>query len=169
MVSRLGARTKNAPNQGNTHREASMNAAKLIKYGLVPVARVHIANRKLKIKITDPETVKLKKCIYAFLIGDEVVRVGSSKAPLEDRLKDYVRDITNALNNKKSPAPPEEAEKWKKILPDGISGDIYARQGTKVTTPIGEFRAYLDEESLLMGEMWKSTPNNHILNRNKHR
>ena len=146
-----------------------MNAADLTKYELVPVARVHIANRKLKIIIDDQEAVKEEKCIYAFLIGDEVVRVGSSKAPLEKRLKNYEKHITDALNGRKSPAPHEEAVKWKKILPDGISGDIYARPGTTVKTPLGRFRAYLDEESLLIGEMWKSTPNDHILNRNKHR
>jgi hypothetical protein len=146
-----------------------MNAADLTKYELVPVARVHIADRELKIDITDLETVKLEKCIYAFLIGGKVVRIGSSKARLEKRLKNYEKHITDALNDRKSPAPPEEVEKWKKILPAGTTGIIYARKGWPVTTPVGEFHAYMDEESLLIGEMWKSTPKDHILNRNKHR
>ncbi|MGA2086248.1 MAG: hypothetical protein ABSG60_12090 [Terracidiphilus sp.] len=148
-----------------------MNAAKLTKYGLVPVAHVRIVDQNLIIDITDQKTVELEMCIYAFLIGGKVYRIGSSKAPLENRLKDYKRDITNALNGRKSPAPPEEAEKWKKILPDGISGDIYARQGTSVTTPIGTFHAYMDEESLMIGEIFTDrdlTPDE-ILNRNKHR
>jgi len=146
-----------------------MNAADLTEYGLKPVARVHIADQKLKIEIDDQEAVKLEKCIYAFLIGDEVVRVGSSKAPLKNRLSDYERDITHALNGEKSPAPPEETENWRKLLPAGSSGVIYARQGTEVTTRIEKFPAYLDEESILIGKMWDTTPNDHILNRNKHR
>ena len=146
-----------------------MNAADLKKYGLKPVARVHLADRELIIDITDPETVKLRKCVYAFLMGGEVVRIGSSKSPLENRLKDYTRDISNALKGKKSPAPDQEARKWKERLPAGSSGVIYARQGTMVKTPIGEFPAYLDEESILIGKMWETTQHDHILNRNKHR
>ena len=146
-----------------------MNAADLKKYGLKPVARVHLADRELIIDITDPETVKLRKCVYAFLMGGEVVRIGSSKSPLENRLKDYTRDISNALKGKKSPAPDQEARKWKERLPAGSSGVIYARQGTMVKTPIGEFPAYLDEESILIGRLFAEEPPDHILNRNKHR
>jgi hypothetical protein len=149
-----------------------MNAAKLTKYGLVPVATCWIADRKLKIEFTDLEAVKLEECIYAFLIDDKVYRVGSSKAPLEKRLKNYMRDITRALNKEKSPAPDDEAEKWRKILPAGTSGTIYARPGTWVTTsPLEPFRAYMDEESKMIGEIFSDrdlTPEE-ILNRNKHR
>jgi hypothetical protein len=162
---------QNASNQVNLHREASMTAAELTKYGLVPVARVRIVDRNLIIDKKDPEIVKRKECIYAFLIDGKVYRIGSSKAPLEERLKDYERDITNAINDKKSPAPKEEAEKWKKILPAGRSGVIYARQGWSVTTPIKIFHAYMDEESLLIEELFKDgdlTPDE-ILNRNKYR
>ena len=134
----------------------------LAEYGLVPVARVRIADRKLIIEITDHETVKLDKCIYAFLIGDEVARVGSSKAPLGSRLKDYQRDITKALNGGRYR---EEAPLWNEKLTRAGSGTIFARQGTLVTTPVGEFRTYLDEESVLIGRF------HHVgsLNRNKHR
>ena len=136
-----------------------MDAKQLTKYGFSPVARFHIVDKELIIDITDPETVKLEKCIYAFLIGGETVRVGSSKAPLEERLKDYRRDITNALNGRKSPAPVQEATQWSKMLPAGVSGDIYARQGTTVTTPIKTFPAYMDEESILIGELFRTEPN----------
>jgi hypothetical protein len=146
-----------------------MNAADLKKYGLKPVARVYIEGKDLKIMLDDLEAAKHKECIYAFLSGNGYFRIGSSKEPLRSRLKDYVRDISHALKGEKSPAPPEEAEKWRKALPPGSFGVIYARQGTEVTTPIKKFRAYLDEESLLIGEMWDTTPPDHILNRNKHR
>jgi hypothetical protein len=148
-----------------------MNAAKLAEYRLVPVATCCIEDQKLKIEFTDLEAVKLEKCIYAFLIDGKVVRIGSSKAPLETRLKNYMRDITRALNNEKSPAPPEEADLWLKKLPAGTSGTIYARPGWSVTTPIKTFNAYMDEESLLIEELFNDrdlTPDE-ILNRNKHR
>ncbi len=146
-----------------------MNAADLKKYGLKPVARVHIEGKDLKIKIVDLEAAKLKECIYAFLMGDGYFRIGSSKEPLRSRLLDYERDISHALKEEKSPAPPEEADKWRKALPPGSSGVIYARQGTMVTTPLGDFRAYMDEESILIGTLFAEEPPEHILNRNKHR
>jgi hypothetical protein len=131
-----------------------MTTAELTKYGLVPVARVHIAERKLEIFIIDQETVKLQRCIYAFLIGGKVVRIGSSKAPLEKRLRNYELHITHALKGEKSPTPADEKKLWGKLLPAGISGTIYARQGTEVTTPLGKFHAYMDEESLLIGKLF---------------
>jgi hypothetical protein len=148
-----------------------MNAAKLRKYCLVPVATCCIEDLKLKIEFTDLEAVKLEECIYAFLIDGKVVRIGSSKAKLEKRLRNYERDITNALNDRKSPAPAEEAELWSEKLPAGTSGIIYARQGWSVTTPIKTFKAYMDEESLLIGELFSDDdlPHDQILNRNKHR
>ncbi|MGO8756851.1 MAG: hypothetical protein ACLQG3_01885 [Terracidiphilus sp.] len=146
-----------------------MNAADLKMYGLKPVARVHIEGKDLKIKIVDLEAAKQEECIYAFLLGDGYFRIGSSKEPLRSRLKDYVRDISHALKEEKSPAPPEEAEKWRKALPPGSLGVIYARRGTMVKTLIGEFPAFLDEESILIGKLFAEEPHDHILNRNKHR
>jgi hypothetical protein len=147
-----------------------MTAEDLTKYGLVPAARVRIEDRKLIIDITDSNTVDLEGCIYAFLIGGKVVRIGSSKAPLRGRLKNYERHITHALKGEKSPAPAQEAEKWSELLPAGKSGDIYARQGTMVTTsPVGNFRAYMDEESILIGKLFSEEPHDHILNRCKYR
>jgi|ERR1039457_1085415 hypothetical protein len=146
-----------------------MNAADLKKYGLKPVAHVHIEGKDLKIEIVDLEAAKHKKCIYAFLMGGGYFRIGSSKVPLRSRLKDYVRDISHALKKEKSPAPLEEAKKWRKALPPGSSGVIYARQGTMVKTRISKFRAYLDEESILIGKLFEEHPRDHILNRNRHR
>ena len=146
-----------------------MTAADLKKYGLKPVARVHIAGRRFVIDNKDPDKVKREECIYAFLIGGKVVRVGSSKAPLDSRLKNYERHITHALKGEKSPTPASEAKKWRRSLPAGREGIIYARRGKKVTTPIGTFRIYMDEESILIGRLFDEQPHDHVLNRNKHR
>ena len=43
------------------------------------------------------------------------------------------------------------------------SGEVWARRGTEVETPVGKFPAYMDEESILLG---KHLP---PLNRSHHR
>jgi hypothetical protein len=148
-----------------------MNATDLKRFGLVQVAHFHIAGRNFIIDPPYQERVKIDKCIYAFLIDGKVVRIGSSKAPLKDRLRDYELHISHALKGEKSPTPKKEAKKWRELLPAGISGDIYARRGTKVKTPILKkpFPAYLDEESILIGMLFDEPQHDHILNRNKHR
>lgn len=135
----------------------------LFAYGLSPVATVRIVNRKFEIAVFKDEVLQLEKCIYAFLVGDEIVRIGSSKGKLGKRFRSWQRDVTNALNGKKSSTSDSEAKEWENILDKAGFGTIYARQGTMVTTAVGNFPAYLDEESLLIG---KHLPR---LNRSKHR
>jgi hypothetical protein len=140
-----------------------MTAANLDEYGLVPVATFHIADRALKIEIINHEITKLERCIYAFLVDDVIVRIGSSKAKLRSRLRRCERDVTEALNGRKSSTPEWEAELWNNVLSPNKVGLVFARQGTMVRTPVGTFPAYQDEESILLG---KHQPK---LNRNMHR
>ena len=140
-----------------------MTAIQLSEYGFVPVATVRIADRRFIIEITNYEIAQLEKCIYAFLVGDIIVRIGSSKARLANRLKSWDRDVTKTLNGKKSSTPSEEAAGWDKELSQHGTGTIFARQGTVVTTPVGTFCAYLDEESVLIGRYLP------LFNRSKHR
>jgi hypothetical protein len=144
-----------------------MTAEDLIKkWRLRRVARVRIEGQKL---IIDKDEIpdKLKECIYAFLIGDKV-RVGSSKALLKDRLKNYERHFNRRFKGENSPTTEQEAEQWRELLPAGTSGVIYARQGTKFNSPLGMRPAYMDEESLLIGEFSKLLPGQ-IINRCKYR
>jgi hypothetical protein len=147
-----------------------MTAKDLIKkWRLTRVARVRIEDgKRLVIDKRDPEAVKQLKCIYAFLIAGKV-RVGSSKAKLDNRLTRYEKDFTRALNGETSSTPSQEAKRWKRSLPAGSFGFIYARPGTIVKTPLGEISAYLDEESEMIGELGKRLHEDQILNRNKHR
>jgi hypothetical protein len=101
-----------------------VTAAVLAGYGLLPVATARINDRRFIVEITDRETVELKKCIYAFLIGDEVARIGSSKAPLKMRLKSYERDLTGALNGGRYAA---EAPLWEAKLNRAGFATIFAR------------------------------------------
>src|SRR5215470_10382233 len=59
--------------------------------------------------------------------------------------------------------PAWEAAGWRERLTLHAHGYVFARQGYTVTTPVGTFSAYLDEESILIG---RHRP---ALNRNMHR
>jgi hypothetical protein len=126
-----------------SHRE------ELESYGMRPVARVHIKGDVFHVAITDAGIADEECCIYAFLAGDKIVRVGSSKGRLTKRLRAWSNDVTRALQGRKSPAPPKEADAWRAILKDGAA-IIFARPGTVVTTPIGRMSTYLNEECELI-------------------
>jgi len=132
-------------------------------YGLKRVASVLLKEEKFVIEVEDETAVKLEKTVYAFVINGEFVRIGSSKAPLIKRLRSWERDVTRRLQGKESSTPDWEANEWRSRLEKYKEGVVYARQGTEITTPVGTFPVYLDEESILIGR--------HLppLNRSKHR
>ena len=123
----------------------------LLSYGMTEIASIDIQADQFRITVTDTETTKLDHCIYAFVIGDEIVRIGSSKAPLLSRLKSWERDVTKRLMGKDSSTPQWEADGWRTRLAAHQTGQLFARRGTTVRTPVGEFPVYLDEESVLIG------------------
>src|SRR5262249_22734446 len=120
-----------------------------IAYGMRPVALVRVEGDRFMIEITDPEAVRHERCVYAYLVGDEIVRVGSSKAPLATRLRAWSRDVTARLEGRPSPTPQREGDGWRELLA-GCGGTIFARPGTIVQTPVGEISVYLDEEATLI-------------------
>jgi len=122
---------------------------KLLDYGFTPIANVSVVNNTFKIA-TNPTAGTLEHCVYAFVAGDEIIRIGSSKSPLLTRFKSWERDVTNALNNRKSPTPEWEARAWADKLGRCGMGYVYAKRGTTVKTAVGEFNCYLDEERVLI-------------------
>lgn len=135
----------------------------LRSYGLRPLASVSVVEDRFVIVIEDADLAANEKSIYAFAVEDEIVRIGSSKSRLGHRMRTWERDVSRALQGLPSSTPAWEAEAWRELLGQGRAGIIYARPGTTVTTPVGTFCAYLDEESLLIG---RHLPR---LNRSKHR
>ena len=135
----------------------------LTSYGLRRFAQVSIEDDRFTIAVEKADIGENEKSVYAFVVDDEIVRIGSSKARLSSRMKVWQRDVSLALQGLRSSTPPSEAEAWRDLLRDGRVGTVYARRGTTVTTPVGTFCAYLDEESLLIG---RHQPR---LNRSKHR
>jgi hypothetical protein len=102
------------------------------------------------------DALSWEKAIYIFIFDNQIIRIGSSKGLLGKRMKQWCRDITNALQRidglpaLKTVTPDWEARDWREILNTHGSGEIYAREATTVTTAVGTFRAYMDEESILI-------------------
>ena len=140
-----------------------MSRQALASYGFRRVTRFFLHDGNVELEIEDETMAKIDRAVYAYLIGNEIVRIGSSKAPLRQRMLASRRHITSALHGLKSPTPEWEAQGWKERLERHGEGQIYARRGTEVTTPVGKFPAYLDEESLLIGRYMPP------LNRSKNR
>ncbi len=118
--------------------------------GFLRFAEVRIEGDTFLIKVEDQEIAREPMCLYAFVVGDEIVRIGSSKAPLGARMRSWQRDVSGALAGGRTSTPPKEAQGWRELL-SGRSGAVYARQGTEVTTQVGTFNAYMAEESYLIG------------------
>lgn len=127
-----------------------MTKAKLEGYGFNPLGRVRIEANNFLIEITDADLASETMCLYAFLVNDEIVRIGSSKAPLRSRMGSWRRDVSGALAGRRTSTTPAEAEQWRSLL-EGCEGAIFARRGTEVTTQVGTFNAYMAEESYLIG------------------
>jgi hypothetical protein len=127
-----------------------MSKSRLEEYGFAPLGKVRIDGDDFNIEITDAELARRPMCIYAFVVADEIVRIGSSKAPLKSRMGSWHRDVSGALAGKRTSTPTSEAAAWRSLLAD-VEGSIYAKPGTVVTTQVGTFNAYMAEESYLIG------------------
>jgi hypothetical protein len=64
-----------------------MSEAKLVEYGLRPVGSIRIIESDFVVEFIDSNLAAQAKCIYAFLVGDEVVRIGSSQYALRGRMR----------------------------------------------------------------------------------
>jgi hypothetical protein len=140
-----------------------MSAETLHIYGLKPVADFWIEDARFVVSTTDEDVVRMTECIYVFAIGDEILRIGSSKGVLRSRFNAWQRDVTAAMARRRSSTPDWESDAWLATLPSGVVGTVWARKGSTVTTAAGTFNAYMSEESYLIGL--------HLprLNRSKHR
>jgi len=127
-----------------------MSAADLSRYEMRRIGNVRITDGRFSISLTDPIAADIQRCIYAYLVADEILRIGSSKGKLSLRLRAWQSDVSNALAGDYSRTPQREAEIWRSMLNEHGTGYIYARGGTLVTTPVGEFNLYQYEERTLI-------------------
>lgn len=126
--------------------------------GMREVTTVTLASpTQFVIQVTMPDAALRTHSIYAFLIGAEICRIGSSKGPLGQRLRSWSRDLTARLGNmdasEKMATHAREASEWRTRLERHGAGLVFAQRGTIVTTPVGTISTYLDEESVLIGRL----------------
>jgi len=115
------------------------------------IGAVRIVDGRFTVDLKDQRAGEFEKCIYAFVIGGEILRVGSSKGKLKTRLRAWQNDVSNALLERSFRTPAAEAAIWKAALEEHGSGLLFARAGTVAHTPVGEFNLYMLEESALIG------------------
>ena len=127
-----------------------MSTADLLNYGMQRIGTVQIVEDRFEIRLTDHSSRELERCIYAFMVGDEVLRIGSSKGKLGSRLRAWQNDVSNALNGDFRRTPQEEVAVWRSALMEHRRGEIYARVGTIASSPVGTFNLYLNEERALI-------------------
>ena len=97
-------------------------------YGLVRIGRIELSDDLIFSIIFELDEAKTwQKSIYAFVVGSEIKRFGSSNYYLCDRFRKWNHDVTNALHEKKSDTPSREAEEWRKCLQAHKGGEVYAR------------------------------------------
>jgi hypothetical protein len=136
----------------NMHGKDLMKAYHFVEVGTISAPDP----TTFKIELTLKNAAKWEKAVYLFLFNEEIVRIGSSKGRLETRMKQWSKDVTNALLRinglpfKHTNTPDWEAREWLQVVEIHKSGMVYAREAHLVTTPIGSFRAYMDEESILI-------------------
>lgn len=144
----------------------------LSAYGFSVVARFRRGEGRFMIFDRDQIASQWRCVVYAFVLGDEILRIGSSKDRLDARLNSYQNDVSYALagnfyrkSGKQRSTKPDEAAIWNDELDLHGEGEIWARQGTRFHSPITQdaISGYQDEESFLIA---RHQPR---LNRGSHR
>lgn len=81
----------------------------------------------------------LTHTVYAFVINDEIVRIGSSQGTLKARMKAWSNDVSAAFRGKFQPTSEDEASLWADELQRHGGGMIWARQGTIFPSTVADF------------------------------
>jgi hypothetical protein len=131
--------------------QACCPAAELLhRYSMPEVGRFFLRNERFTIELYQPASGVMAEAIYAFVINDEIMRIGTAEESLNKRLKNWEQSVTGALRGGETQTPNCEAREWKRCLDAFGHGLIFARPADEVTTRVGTFRAMLDEERFLI-------------------
>jgi hypothetical protein len=114
------------------------------------IGRFFIRDGAFTIELKQASSGEMSDAIYAFVVDDEITRIGTSADPLRERLRSWERSVTGALQGRKTQTPICEAEEWKRRLDLFGEGIVFAKQAHEVVTPVGPFRTLLDEERVLL-------------------
>lgn len=132
--------------------------AVLEKYGMRPFAEFSITeDGRTSVSFSNDEIASCGKAIYAWIIDDQIVRIGSSRASLRSRINGHSRWIEIRLlgtcklkNELRLGGQIEEARRWHEALMGNKVAVVWGRAGTVVETPTGALNCYLSEENSLL-------------------
>jgi hypothetical protein len=140
----------------------ALGAAQILaRYGMSPAATV---SRRDKVFAIDVQGDKgdLVEVVYAFVFGDIIQRIGSSKSTFSSRMASFSKSVTRRWDGDENSDTPEgEAREWTRLLDVHGSGTVWARCGHVVQTPLGSINAYLAEENALLAR-WKPPQNRNL-------
>ena len=133
--------------EGNSARET------LARYGMQRVARFELTDEQTISLFWEVEDAKKwTEVVYAQVIGDRIVRIGSSMGPFGKRFGTGVdRWLTGGLRGTNPHAPKWEVPAWQKALQahSGVA-EIYAHEAPKFETKTGTHSICLNEETDLL-------------------
>jgi hypothetical protein len=124
---------------------------RLEQYGFRKVADVHLRDNAFFIENLEPTIGETERVVYVFALGDKIVRIGSSSKPFRFRVLAWERDVSARLQGRGSSTTQAESDAWRRWFDKYEVGQLYARAGTQVSTPIGVISSFLDEENVLLG------------------
>lgn len=127
----------------------------LERLGFRPLAKVSITQDRRSFQVDEfTEMASVILGVYAFIINNQVVRIGHTSRSFRERMKDYIRDVSWAFQNpdieRRNGTPNWEAEGWKNRLVKYGPGVVYAKQAHIVITDIGCLSLSESEERALI-------------------
>jgi hypothetical protein len=141
----------------------------LKQYGLVQCAKFQIIDKtKCEVEILDETICSTDRAIYVWMIDDKIVRIGSSKGILKNRLTNHGKWIEKRLKNPESFQNERgrkelaDAHRWLDALISCKVAIAWGRSGTIVNTPVGELNTYLAEENFLLEKHKPPLNNSHF-------
>jgi hypothetical protein len=102
----------------------------LTGYGFQRVSSFRIEAEKFALEPLAREFARWTHSLYAFVINNEIVRIGSSQGKLRARLGGWSSDVSAALRGEFKSTGADEVALWSAELQRHLKGDIWARRGT---------------------------------------
>ena len=142
----------------------------IVGFGLTKFAEMTIRNDAATVIVTNESVAAVSCAIYCWVIGEEIVRIGSSNQPLRSRvigtgrwIEARLRGTAQISNPLKLAKEIEDARRWADRLKEpNLIAEVYGRRGTIAATPLGDICLYLSEENWLLEKFRPPLNNSHF-------
>lgn len=149
--------------------------ATLARFQMTPIAAFGVHDDRMYVRV-HANAVEVGPGVYAFVVADRVIRVGSAAGGVIRRLADDPLYIDKALARAgfKTPAPLWEAELWVHVLRSygQDQGEVWGRPSVPIACAIGPVPARMacKAEEYLVAERFAAPPlKQPLLNRSSRR